>query len=72
MFSTTVDADSGRSKTKWAQPAYALAESTCAALGRWRPIQAFVALTPNDGKEQQGGFEVVPDFHKEFADYFAG
>jgi len=38
---------------------------------RWRPIQSFLALTPNEGKDQ-GGFECVPGFHLKFEKYFNG
>ena len=40
-------------------------------LRRWRPIQAFVALTPNH-EANTGGFEAVPGFHREFEQHFGG
>ncbi|GMF23730.1 unnamed protein product [Phytophthora lilii] len=37
---------------------------------RWRPIQCITVLTDNT-EPNTGGFEAVPGFHKEFADYVA-
>jgi len=39
-------------------------------LRRWRPIQAFVALTPNL-EANTGGYEAVPGFHREFNHHFS-
>lgn len=35
---------------------------------KWRPIQCFVSLTDNTAANT-GGFEAVPGFHREFADW---
>lgn len=37
---------------------------------RWRPIQCITVLTDNT-ERNTGGFEAVPGFHKEFAEYAA-
>lgn len=38
---------------------------------RWRPIQCMLALT-SALQPNQGGFECVPGFHREFAQYYTG
>lgn len=41
------------------------------AFPRWRPIQCMLALTPTL-KPNQGGFECVTGFHREFEQYYSG